>query len=210
MSYLQAPSIYCAVIFLSVISIACAQECGQWPSCSSCTVEGGCGWCGASNTCEAGNSTSSFAGCSNDSYVWLQRNCSITPGAPSSQAPQVSTCSNATNCSLCTALAGCGWCSDMNECQNGNATSSFEGCALPYWSWTTYQCSAAPRSMCNFDNGYCHSCVAMNNCGYCKRTGICEEGGVGGSAAGDCSGGGWVWGENSTCHSYGDARIRRL
>lgn len=206
--------ILCIVLAVFDVRRTAAQiSCGGWTTCSACTVEGGCGWCGASGTCEAGNATNSFQDCSNESWAWLERNCSITPDAPSSDAPitpapPVVTCSNVTDCDTCTVLPGCGWCTENNECQSGNATSSQQGCALPYWSWTIYQCPVAPRSLCNYENGYCHSCIANSGCGYCKTTGVCESGSELSSATGDCSGGGWVWGENSTsCPSY--TRFRR-
>jgi hypothetical protein len=175
-------------------------SCGQWTTCSKCTIEGGCGWCAATSACEAGNATRSFVGCTNTSWTWLQWNCSA-PEQPTIAPPPTSSCSSAKDCVSCTELSACGWCSQSGQCESGNATGGFQGCAVPYWSWTQYQCpnTAGPSPLCNYYNGYCTTCTSTSNCGYCASTGMCEVGNVSGSFSGDCSASHWIWGGNATC-----------
>lgn len=187
----------------------CQTSCGLWSSCYSCTIEGGCGWCSTGGgACEAGNASNSFLGCANSSWVWLPSNCSVSP-QPSIAPPPLQACSSAESCATCTILLHCGWCSFTGQCQRGNATGSFHGCTVPYWSWTEYQCpnTPGPAPLCNYYNGYCHTCKAVRNCGYCSSTGMCEVGNASGSFGGDCTGSRWIWGVNATCPTYRETKV---
>jgi hypothetical protein len=180
-------------------STALAQSCGTASSCASCTAQPSCGWCTYSNTCESGNQTGSYVGCTAPYWSWTQNTCPATP------APTVNPCSGYTTCYTC-AVASCGWCSFSGVCELGNVTGSFVGCTAPYWSWTQNSCpttsaptavptpvpnTPVPTASCSqYTN--CNTCTVYGGCGWCAYTAQCEAGNVTGSFVG-CVAPYWSW-----------------
>eukprot|EP01124_Arcella_intermedia_P030260 TRINITY_DN6586_c0_g1_i1.p1 TRINITY_DN6586_c0_g1~~TRINITY_DN6586_c0_g1_i1.p1 ORF type:complete len:403 (+),score=47.47 TRINITY_DN6586_c0_g1_i1:42-1211(+) len=145
----------------------CADEdaCLPFRSCSMCTSQLGCGWCGSvclSGTPTGPNDVTAFC----PSWSWKIDSC---------QAPD---CSKYTTCSACAkqhpveaTSTGCGWCGGQDQkCINGNITGP--GC--PGWTWNETICQTADT--CGNHKG-CQECVSDSSmrCAWCSSTGRCLE-----------------------------------
>jgi hypothetical protein len=179
------------VIAAIAFVVAAAQDCSSASTCDDCTELPSCGWCTYSGTCESGNATESFTGCSAPYWSWTSSQC----GTP---APSSGGRCDIGNCDTCTAQAGCGYCLSTSMCESGNANgSSSSDCSSADWAWSTSQCAVSSSSFpnaCGDASNDCVSCTTMGGCGYCVSSTYCEGITASGSTSGECSQ--WVW--NST------------
>ena len=112
----------------SCVSSVCS--CYEY-NCFDCTGLPNCGWCGATSTCMAGDS--SGTGCASG-WSWIYTTCGADP------------CAANVTCATCTAASNCGWCGTLatGYCATGtsNGWHDIAGYCTP-WAWTNCMCPAS-------------------------------------------------------------------
>jgi len=91
------------------------------------------------------------------------------------------------DCKKCTLQKGCGWCSNLQKCLQGNRHGPFlKNCT--FWSHEICEsgCSAFPD---------CTSCLKEEGCGFCTKTCSCVQGNLAGPGFNGTCGGGWFHSE---------------
>lgn len=104
------------------------------PTCDSCLMKKGCGWCKSSNSCLLGSSTGPSKGnCEIKDWAYSASACSVTADG--------SSCGSKTNCASCLSGTGCKWCIQGAKCvPNDSSETCFGG-----WQNLSYQCNYATR-----------------------------------------------------------------
>jgi len=165
------------MLFSSQFQMVDGQQCSSFYSCSSCTNQTGCGWCG-SGICLSGTSSGPInASCTGWVYTSIQ---CIDP------------CFISTNCSTCNLQTGCGWCGDTTMCMSGTGYGPTNAFNCQSWYWAG--CSSAGISGCG-KLADCSTCAGTTGCGWCPSIG-CGYGSSAGPSYGTCSN--WLYYSCST------------
>jgi hypothetical protein len=142
--------------------------------CEACGAVDGCGWCGASGTCSAGDGDGPGAGACSGGWV-VEGDFFSCPAA---------NCFAQTNCADCQdAYIGCGWCASSGTCMAGapDVPAPPAECADQQWHF-----DICPEDCA--DEMTCVSCTGTNGCGWCGASGACAAGTDVGPLVGACAG----------------------
>jgi len=173
------------------------DPCGSRSSCGDCAAVDGCGWCGDTGTCTAGNSDGPSAG-SCGSWSWYSDACypdagGSDGGSSDGGVDAGDTCNAFPICGGCTQQTNCGYCATDGMCRRGSDVGPDEGsCAA--WKWQTSECGSDDGGV-NLDPcavlTSCGQCTSAQ-CGWCADSARCMSGSFFGPSSGTCSPGGWT------------------
>lgn len=151
-------------------------DCEPVTDCEECGALAGCGWCGTTGTCTAGNADGPTAGSCAGGWV-IEGDFFSCPAA---------NCFGRTSCTDCQdAFTGCGWCASTGTCMAGapDMPAAPAECADQQWYFDICPADCA-------DEMTCVSCTGTVGCGWCAGGGGCLPGTDAGPIEGAC-GSGW-------------------
>jgi hypothetical protein len=158
-------------------------DCDPITDCEECGALAGCGWCGTTGTCTAGNADGPSAGSCAGGWV-IEGDFFSCPAA---------NCFGRTSCADCQdAFTGCGWCASTGTCMAGAPDMPAAPAMCDDQQWYFDICPADCA-----DEMTCVSCTGTVGCGWCAGGGGCLPGTDAGPIEGAC-GSGWST-DTDTC-----------
>lgn len=159
-------------------------NCAASTDCQACGEIDGCGWCGATSSCVAGNALGPTDGACDGGW------------APTGDLFKcfAAECASHTDCESCDSETGCGFCLSSGKCIAGSTDGPADGwvCA----DLDTFYYSVCPSQCASKDS--CVECghtdangPSDDGCGWCGASSTCMPGNAAGPILGNTCAGNW-------------------